>query len=194
MPCVQFRPDSAGIIEAAQLVKQGGVLAYPTEGVFGLGCCPQNQSAVLKLLRLKNRSPTQGLILIAAQFCVLRPYLALSTISSARLAEIQQSWPGPYTWIFPASEYVPHWIKGNFSTVAVRVTQHPLAAQLCQQFTQPLVSTSANITGTPATTTYQAVLAQLGTQLEGIISGKVQNPGVATQIGEVLTGKILRPA
>ena len=130
---------------ANHTLKSGGVIAYPTETVFGLGCDPENELAVTRLLDFKNRSWEKGLILIAADIEQLRPYIELP--GKNRMLEITKSWPGPTTWVFRASTNVPIWVRGIHATIAVRVTPHPLAAALCRLFKRPLVSTSANLSG-----------------------------------------------
>ncbi len=130
---------------AINRLRQGGIIAYPTEAVYGLGCDPLNKQAVFRLLRLKLRSVDKGLILIASSFDQLLPYIELSKIE--RLVDIQETWPGPVTWVFPAQKWVPRLLRGCYDTLAVRVTAHPLASALANGFGKPLVSTSANPTG-----------------------------------------------
>jgi L-threonylcarbamoyladenylate synthase len=134
-------------------LKAGNVIAYPTEAVYGLGCDPLNRQAVLHLLALKQRSIDKGLILIAADFSQLSPFLAYN---EQMLAQIMPTWPGAVTWIIPAQEWVPVWLTGSHRSLAVRVTAHPLAKAVCQQFNGAIVSTSANpSTKNPATTALQ---------------------------------------
>ncbi|MGR9106372.1 MAG: Sua5/YciO/YrdC/YwlC family protein [Gammaproteobacteria bacterium] len=125
----------------------GGVLAYPTEAVFGLGCDPDNPDAIQTLLKLKDRSPEKGLILIAAEFQQLLPYIDLSAVRDWN--KILKTWPGPITWLIKARPTVPFRLRGNHESIAVRVTAHPLASSLCRAFGKPLVSTSANPGGAP---------------------------------------------
>lgn len=126
-------------------LKRGGVLAYPTESCYGLGCDPRNPAAVRRVLKLKKRSPSKGLILIAAHVRQLRPYLApLSPVLDHRM---RARWPGPHTWLAPASARCPAVLRGAHDTVAVRVTAHRGAAALCRAARMALVSTSANLSG-----------------------------------------------
>lgn len=126
--------------QAAQRLWSGGIVAYPTEAVYGLGCDPFNQRAVQHLLELKQRPASKGLILLASDFDQIEACLDLTPALRQRLLA---AWPGPVTWVTPANPELPDWLTVNGS-VAVRVTAHPLAAALCRAFGGPLVSTSAN--------------------------------------------------
>src|SRR6218665_315978 len=99
-PCM---PTPLSINEAAIRLKSGGVIAYPTEAVWGLGCDPFDETAVMRLLAIKQRPVDKGLILIAADLAQLQPLLDLPAMPETRLAEVLASWPGPHTWVLPAS-------------------------------------------------------------------------------------------
>ncbi|KOR29500.1 hypothetical protein TI03_02150 [Achromatium sp. WMS1] len=132
---------------ASYIVKAGGIIAYPTEAVFGLGCDPYNQRALTKILALKGRPINKGVILIAADFNQIIPFIApLSNLPAARITQIKASWPGPVTWVLPARNDIPHWLTGGRHTIAVRITAHPSAVALCRICKTALVSTSANST------------------------------------------------
>ena len=127
---------------AARQVWAGDVIAYPTEAVYGLGCDPLNENAVLKLLALKQRPVEKGLILIASDFGQLEPFLEFD---QAMLDRVLPTWETQaITWIMPSQSWVPKWLTGKHQSLAVRVTNHPLAKALCEQLHSPLVSTSAN--------------------------------------------------
>ena len=129
----------------------GGVIAYPTEAIFGLGCDPENGSAIEYLLRMKQRSSDKGLILIASEFNQLLPYIEVGSITN--LNRVLGSWPGPVTWLIKARPTVCAWLRGRHEAIAVRVTAHPIASELSRRYGKPLVSTSANPSGTtPART------------------------------------------
>src|SRR5260221_11728463 len=93
---------------AAQIMQEGGIIAYPTEAVFGLGCDPLNEPAVMRVLRLKNRSPDKGVILIASSWQQLEPLV--QHLPPDKLKKVLDTWPGPVTWVFPAADIVPIWI------------------------------------------------------------------------------------
>jgi len=180
------------INEAVQILQQGGVIAYPTEAVFGLGCDPDNHQAVEKLLAIKQRSRDKGLILIAADFQQLRPYLA--EIDSSLKAKILTTWPGPVTWLWPAKPAVSSLLRGAHETIAVRVTAHPIAAALCLTFGGPVVSTSANLSGQPPTRTAEEVRSQFGDQLDYVLDGEIGGLSRPSQIRDAVTGEIIREA
>jgi len=182
----------AGSLESsvAQLQQQA-VIAYPTEAVFGLGCDPDSETAVLKLLALKQRPVEKGLILIAADYQQLQPYLADGELVDEQRERMFASWPGPVTWVVPASQQTPRWLTGRFDSLAVRVSDHPDVQRLCRAFGKPLVSTSANLTGEAPCRSVEEVQAQFGIDfplLVGETGGRL-NP---SEIRDVITGELIR--
>jgi len=174
------------------MVHAGGVIAYPTESVYGLGCDPTDGAAVMRLLAIKRRSVKLGLILIAADFAQLQPYIG--TIDRVTLARVARSWPGPVTWLLPAAEETPAWLCGVHDTIAVRVTAHPLAAALCAAAGHPLVSTSANRHREPPARTALQVRRRLGADIDLILNGHVGTLQRPTEIRDARTGRIVRPS
>ncbi|MFB4203294.1 MULTISPECIES: L-threonylcarbamoyladenylate synthase [Arhodomonas] len=126
---------------AAAVLDGGGVIAYPTEAVYGLGCDPWQAPAVARLLELKDRPVEKGLILIAADTGQLRDWVTPEALGDP---QVNATWPGPVTWILPATGEAAPWITGGRPRIAVRITDHADAAALCRAFGGPLVSTSAN--------------------------------------------------
>lgn len=178
---------------AAELLKAGGVLAYPTEAVFGLGCDPQNLAAFERLLALKQRPSGHGVLLIGADFAQIEPYLALDQVPAERLEAVRATWPGPYTWIFPRSAAAPSWIAGAHEGIGVRVTAHEPATALCRAFGGALVSTSANPHGQPPARSPQEVIAYFGGGPDGLLSAPVGSLEAPSSIRDALTGAIIRP-
>lgn len=172
------------------MVRLGGIIAYPTEAVYGLGCDPLNPLAVRQLLSIKNRSEKKGLILISDSFERLQPFL--QEIPQERLDLIKQSWPGPVTWLMPAASDVPPWLRGQHKTLAVRVTAHPIAAALCCAAATPLVSTSANLSQHPPARVPLEVRLRCGDQVNFILHGKTGGLTRPTQIRDALTGRLVR--
>jgi len=135
----------------------GGVVAYPTEAVFGLGCDPLNPHAVYELLALKKRSVDKGLILIAADFSQISSYL--KPLPDAVMSKVFDAHQEPTTWLLPVLKNTPKWLTGGHETLGVRLIQHGLAKELCLLAGTAIVSTSANISGQePVKTAYQARL------------------------------------
>lgn len=181
---------SYSIDEAVETVRSGGILAYPTEAVFGLGCDPGNLSAVQRLLGAKQRPADKGLILLAANIHQLSEFVP--PLSEETKERILASWPGPVTWLLPVHEHVSPLVRGNFQKIAVRVSAHPVCEQLCQRLGHPLISTSANITGRPAATTIQQVSEQLEQHIDLILDKPLGGRSQPSEIRDALTNKILR--
>ncbi len=99
--------------QAVDALRKGCVIAYPTEGVFGLGCDPDNQTAMLRLLAIKQRPVEKGVILIAASYAQLRPYVDETQLTAEQLTQVLASWPAPLTWVMPASGDAPGWVRGR---------------------------------------------------------------------------------
>ena len=175
---------------AARLIKSGGVVGYPTEAVYGLGCEPADADAVAHLLRIKGRNAAKGLILIAADIVDLEPWVVIP--DNEWRDEIVASWPGPNTWVLPRQPHTPAWIGGGRPTIAVRVTAHPLANSLCRAVGGAVVSTSANRSGQMPLRTALAVRRQFGQWLDGVLGGPVGDNAKPTAIRDGMTGAWIR--
>jgi len=178
--------------EAARWARSGGVIAYPTEAVFGLGCDPFDLHAVLRILRIKRRRMELGVILIGAEFSHVEPFIAGADHSM--LDRALATWPGPHTWLFPAAPMVPAWIRGAHRTVALRVTAHPIAAALCRQIGGAVVSTSANVHDQAAARTALAVKLHFGDAVDFVLDGVAGPARYPTEIRDGATGRVVRPA
>ncbi len=168
-------------------LRGGGVLAYPTESCYGLGCDPRNPRAVAQLLKLKGRPRSKGLILIADRFERLTPYLR--PVPPAELPRLLAAWPGPHTWLLPARRRP--WLTGRHATLAVRVTAHPVAAGLCAQLGMALVSTSANRSGAKPARSARQVCAVFGQNI-GVVEGRVGTRKRPSTVMDFASGRILR--
>lgn len=175
---------------AARCVAGGGVIAYPTESVYGLGCSPWETSAIQRILSLKRRRPDKGLIVVAACFEQLEPFLAPAPATT--LDTVFETWPGPVTWIFPAKTGVSPWLAGTRGGIAVRVSAHPLVRELCLA-AGPLVSTSANPEGYLPAKSPARVRAYFANRLDYILAGATGGAPGPTEIRHALTGRLIRP-
>jgi L-threonylcarbamoyladenylate synthase len=175
---------------AARCIEAGGILAYPTEAVYGLGCDPWNGDAVQRLLAMKGRPQHKGLILIAASAAQLEPFM--EPLDEARMRIVLATWPGPVTWLLPARAGAPDWLTGRYPTLAVRVTAHPLAVALCEAAGSALVSTSANLSDRPPARSPLQVRRALGAQLDLILVGECGNSARPSTIRDGLTGALIR--
>ena len=177
-------------MQAAACMRAGGIIAYPTEAVYGLGCDPADETAVHRILALKQRPVDKGLILVAADVAQLHPYIEPRLF--AEHPEVLASWPGPHTWLFPCKPATPTWLTGTFDTLAVRVTAHPVAATLCKAFGSAIVSTSANPAGAEPARNHEAVAGFFGDKIDMIVRGTVNTQAQVSSIRDVRTGKQLR--
>jgi L-threonylcarbamoyladenylate synthase len=176
----------------AQYVRDGEVVAYPTEAVFGLGCDPHNAKAVACIHQMKQRSADKGFLLIASEFQHLEALIDTRMVPYAVLEKAKSSWPGPITWIFPASSIVPKWVTGTHTGIALRVTAHPPTAALCRSFGGALVSTSANPHGEPPARTMKEALCYFPVGLVAAMDAEVGTASRPTPILDALTGKVIR--
>jgi len=175
--------------QAVKTLNMGGTIAYPTEAVFGVGCDPWDEDAVFDLLEIKQRPWTKGLILIASDFNQLQDFI--EPVSAELLKQLQETWPGPVTWLLPARETVPEYLTGQHKTIAVRVTAHPLTRQLCDAFGGAIVSTSANITGLRPAKNVHQVRWQLPA-IDYVLAGALGGADKPSQIRDAQSGQILR--
>ncbi len=181
--------------QAIYTLKQGDVLAYPTEAVWGLGCDPRQEHAFQKILTLKQRPIEKGVILLSENIERVEPLLAELDLSMRQ--QVIESWrtstfdQRAYTWLLPINIEIPTWIYGNHDRVAIRVTQHALCKQLCRGLDDFLVSTSANPADlSPAINTAQ--IQQYFADQVTILSGQLGNSPEPSRIVDAVTGQVIR--
>lgn len=177
--------------QIVQQLKNNQVVAYPTEAVFGLGCNPQSETALNKLLALKARPWQKGLILVAPNLEYLTPYLDLNALNQEQLTRLKQPYAQPTTWVVPAQKTVSPLLRGQFASIAVRLCQHPPVIALCEAAGFALTSTSANLSGEPPCKTAAAVRQQFGEDFPALdlAVGHASNP---SEIRDLLTGALFR--
>lgn len=174
---------------AVQTLEAGGIIAYPTEAVFGVGCDPWDDDALIDLLTIKQRPWHKGLILIAADFNQLQDFI--QPLAAETLKQVQQSWPGPVTWLLPVREEVSPLLTGEHDTIAVRVSAHPLVRELCEAFGGAIVSTSANIAGLRPAKNVHQVRWQLP-EVDYVLPGALGGATKPSEIRDARTGAKLR--
>jgi len=184
--------NTSTIKQAAEVYTRGGIIAYPTEAVFGLGCDPDNDLAVQKLLSIKQRPAHKGLILLAANYSQLQPYLDNAAISQDNRRKILSLWPDAITQVLPANKNISSLLCGDFDTIAVRITDHEDVVALCEETNKAIVSTSANLAGKIPAITWQQVQQQLGNKIDFIIKGKTLGLLKPSTIINGLTGEVIR--
>jgi L-threonylcarbamoyladenylate synthase len=187
---IQYSHSQLVIKQAAAVLNGGGVVAYPTEAVWGLGCNPFSERTVQRILTMKRRRCGMGLILIAANIEQLYPFL--SELSAEQRAMLDNTWPGPQTWLVPNNNIAPPWITGGQDTLALRVTGHPVAAALCRSFGGPLVSTSANPHSFPPAKSLLKINLYFRNQLDYVVPGLLGMSDNPTPIKHLITGETLR--
>ncbi len=176
---------------AVRVLRQGGVIAYPTEAVWGLGCDPWNEAAVMRLLRLKRRPVDKGLILVASSIDQVQPLLTPLTLSQRQ--SVMDSWPGPVTWLIPdPADMIPDWVKGRHDSVAIRVSAHPLVKHLCDAWGGPLVSTSANPSAAQPAKTNLKVKTYFGSGLDFILNGELGGRDRPSEIRSISDFSVIR--
>jgi len=178
------------LTRAARSIFNGGVIAYPTEAVYGLGCDPLNPNAVQRLLEIKQRRVEKGLILIASELAQLRPFIQIPDANIMK--RITASWPGPTTWLIPKQPEIPSWLCGNHERIAVRITAHPLAAALCEACGHALISTSANISHQQAARSTLQIQCRFAGQLDFILHGQLGDNTRPTEIRDAISNRLVR--
>ena len=175
---------------AARAIDSGGVIAYPTEAVFGLGCSPWNFDAIDRLVWLKRRPKSKGFIVVAASASQLKRIVDFSRLNN--LVEILDTWPGPFTWVMPALPSVPDTIRGENGEIAVRVSAHPVIQHLCS-LCGPIISTSANPANNTPARSERAVRKYFRDSLDYILPGNLGSESTPTEIRHALSGRVIRP-
>lgn len=185
-------PSRLDAAAAAAVLARGGVVAYPTEGVWGLGGDPFDAHAVHRILAIKGRAADKGVILIAGDRAQLDRIVDWARLDAVRRDAVFDTWPGPNTWVVPARVDVPAWITGVHDSVAVRVSAHPEVVALCAAWGGALVSTSANRSGQPAAATVDQLDPQLIADLDGVLAGETGGRLQPSTIRDAATGAVLR--
>jgi len=178
------------IASAVEQIRAGNIIAYPTEAVYGLGCDPANESAVRKLLSLKGRHESAGLVLIASKYSQLLPWI--SNIEAALTDRAMQTWPGPVTWLIPRATGVPSYVAGDHDTIAVRVTAHEPSRELCEALGSALISTSANRSAARPARNAAEVHNYFGQQLAGVLDGPLGGAENPSEIRDLVSGTVIR--
>jgi len=173
----------------AHAVSQGAIFGYPTDTIWGFGCHPLIASSVTRILQIKNRSADKGLILLSSRLEYCAAYIGLD---NEQLKPVLSTTDHPTTWLIPASENCPLWIRGNYPTVAIRITDHPLLELLCDRLKTPIVSTSANRNGKATVRNSTQMRKQFGDELDFIINGFATGSNRPSEIKSLLDGTTAR--
>ncbi len=174
---------------AADVLLRGGVIAYPTEGVFGLGCLPDDLPAVQRILAIKGRDAAKGLILIASSEAQLAGWIDLPPGKALPDPDPDR----PVTWLVPPGDRVAPLLRGEHATIAVRLTTNPVARSLCDAVDSPLVSTSANLSGKPTARNAFVLRLQFMNVVDYIVPGDCGPAHGPSEIRDFASGKTIRP-
>ena len=178
--------------EVNKVFVEGGVIAYPTEAVYGLGCDPDNLSAIQKLLDIKQRPWQKGLILVASDYQQLKPYIDEAQLTEAQLAFAFSKWPGPFTFVMPIKAGVSKLLCGEFDSIAVRISAHPTVRALCDTVNKPLVSSSANLAGQAPAMSATEIEQTFLTDVNALVLGELGSQRQPSTIIDARSGNILR--
>lgn len=170
----------------------GGVIAYPTEAVWGLGCDPLNTRALARLLTIKQRSPQKGLIVVAADVQQLQPFIA--NLAEHQIQKLVSANSAPTSWIVPTAPGLPALLTGGRQTICVRVSTHPGVIELCQAWSGAIVSTSANPAGRPPARSAVKTRAYFGASVDHYFAGALGESDKPSQIKDLLTDATIRAA
>ena len=181
---------SPSIPMAAQVLREGKVIAYPTEAVWGLGCNPKDEAAVRRLLALKSRAVEKGLILISGNIAHFSGLL--SGLDDKYQQKLAGTWPGPFTWLVAHRGLIPEWITGQFDTVAIRVTAHPYVQALTEAYGGAIVSTSANPQGLQPAKSAQQVADYFKGEEPFITGGDIGESNQPSEVRDLITDKLIR--
>ena len=176
--------------KAAEHLRAGKVIAYPTEAVYGLGCDPGNKEAIYKILELKGRQASAGFVLIASRFSQLESWIA--PLEPDLIERAMQAWPGPVTWLIPRAPDVPDYVAGSHPTIALRITAHGPSRELCDALDSALISTSANPSADPPARNAQQVADYFGDRIAGILAGELGSSNKPSEIRDLISGKTIR--
>ena len=175
---------------AVSFLRQGKIIAYPTEAMFGIGCDIMDEKALKKIIEIKKRPPEKGLIIVAAKWEQVKRLT--QKMPESHYKKIFKSWPGHTTWLFPAAPQVPAIIKGKYNTVAIRISNNPTIKNICDLYDKPIVSTSANIHNKAAATNSDEVINTFGNSIDYVVPGEIDKLCGASKIIDGITGKVLR--
>ena len=174
------------------ILEAGGVVAYPTEAVYGIGCDPDNVEALDKVLTIKQRPWEKGLIIVASRFEQLSNYVDFSQLTAEQIEQVKAKWPGPITQVMPALERVSPKLRGRFDTIAVRITAHSTVKAMCDAAGKPIVSTSANLAGEEPIRSGETIEQQFQNQIDALVIGELGTQTQPSTIIDARSGQILR--
>lgn len=183
-----FPPTDEGLAAAVEVLRRGGIVAFPTETSYGLAVDPFNPSALRRLFQLKQRAGDKPVLVLFEGDEQL--HRLVTDLPGSLRALAAQHWPGPLTLVCPARPELPRLLTGGTGRVGLRRSSHPLAFRLVTLWRGPLTATSANLSGRPPALTAEAVRAQCGDGIDLLIDGGPCPGGVSTLVGQDADGRL----
>ena len=177
------------INRAVLCLQAGGVIAYPTESVYGLGCDANNLCAITQLLEIKNRSYKKGLIVLVSD--IEQALFLLAPLTSSQVQTIKQPRARATTWLIDVASHLSPLLIGNHHKLAVRVTSNPTAKAICERFNKPIISTSGNLSGKPTSVSTAIVRNKMIKKVDYVMAGPCcgQHP---SQLIDLNSGLVIR--
>jgi L-threonylcarbamoyladenylate synthase len=179
-------PDPAGIAAAVAVLREGGLVAYPTDTLYGLAVDPRRDEAVQRLFDVKARDRASAVALVAADVAQAQQ---AGAFGGSELALARTFWPGPMTIVVPASPVLSTWLSGGLGTIGVRVPAHAVARAIAGAFAWCITATSANVSGQPAAMTADEVAASLGSRIDALVDAGPAPGGPPSTIVEFAGGR-----
>jgi len=166
----------------ADSLRQGGVIAYPTDTIYGIGCDIFNRKGVKKIYQIKQRDPRKPFSFICADLSEVANY---AQVSNFAFKIMKRYLPGPYTFVLEASRVVPDLLTTKQKTVGIRIPDNPIALQIVRELGHPLVTTSANISGEDRWSDPEDIQQRLGKMLDMVVDGGMLTGDPSTVISLV---------
>ncbi len=185
--------DKEGIKRVAEILRKGGIVAIPTETVYGLAANAQDETAVAKIFKAKGRPQDNPLIVHISDFSELEGVASEIPKGAKELSE--KYWPGPLTMIMPRGEKIPAAVSAGLETVAIRIPSNPVARAIIEESGLPLAAPSANLSGSPSPTTAAHCVADLESRVDAIVISKDCEVGVESTVVSLCENppRLLRP-
>ena len=180
-------PEDSVIQQAATVIKQGGIIVFPTRCLYGLGADAFNADAVQRIFQLKQRSLQKPILILIGRRTQLNTLVSNVSTTASRIMD--EFWPGRVTLVFEAADIVPHYLTAGTGKIGIRLSGHPVAAALCQSLGVALTGTSANISGNPGCHCIDDLNPQLARQLDAVLNAGTLKGGTGSTVVDVTGAK-----
>ncbi|MBA4421969.1 MAG: threonylcarbamoyl-AMP synthase [Syntrophus sp. (in: bacteria)] len=176
-------PDKETLTETSRILREGGIIAFPTETFYGLGVDARQEAAVEKIFRIKGRNIRNPVSVIVDSEAEVIPLVA--AIPEAARVLMKNFWPGPLTLVFCAAPPVSSHLTGGTGKIGIRVSSHTVARLLAKRLSGPLTATSANLSGGQECSTAADVIQLFGDRLDAIVDGGPTPGGMGSTILDI---------